>query len=111
MYNYNYANPFGFQPALQSEQVLQVNGENGARAVNLAPNSSKLALDMSGLILWLITTDGAGYKTVTPYDITPHKVEAAPDFSSLEDRITKLEKDIGGLIHELTGDSSTAKSK
>lgn len=95
----------------QQEQVLQVNGENGARAVNMGPNSSKLALDMSGLLVWLITTDGAGYKTVTPYDITPHKIESAPDYSALESRLSKIEKDLGGLIHELTGDTSATGTK
>ncbi|MBR5379332.1 MAG: hypothetical protein IK140_02250 [Clostridia bacterium] len=38
----------------------------------------------------------------TLYDITPHHDVPAPDYSSLESRILKLE----GFMHELSGDSS-----
>ena len=79
--------PYMYQP---TQQVIKVNGENGARAFAIGANSSALLLDESGLLVWLITTDGAGYKTVTPYDITPHKIEPAPD--SLESRVKRLEE-------------------
>ena len=87
-------NPYQFQP--QSTQVVKVNGLNGANAFAIGPNSSALLLDESGTLVWLVTTDGAGYKTVSPYDITPHKEPAAPDYGSLEQRLTKLE----GIINE-----------
>ena len=87
-----YLNPFFQQPVYQQpSSVTKVNGENGARAFQIGANSSALLLDESGLLVWLITTDGAGYKTVTPYDITPHKVDPAPDYGSLESRIKRLE--------------------
>jgi len=47
-------------------------------------------------MVWLVTTDGAGYKTVTPYDIVPHQTAPQPDFSSLESRIQKLEEIVNG---------------
>lgn len=84
--NYPYMNPY-----IQPSQVIKVNGENGARAYQIGANSSALLLDESGLMVWLVTSDGAGYKTVTPYDITPHQVTPAPDFGSLESRIKRLE--------------------
>ena len=71
-------NPYQFQP--QSTQVVKVNGLYGANAFAIGPNSSALLLDESGTLVWLVTTDGAGYKTVSPYDITPHKEPAAPDY-------------------------------
>ena len=87
-----YLNPYFQQPVYQQPTtVTKVNGENGARAYQIGANSSALLLDETGLLVWLITTDGAGYKTVTPYDITPHKVAPAPDYGSLESRIKKLE--------------------
>ena len=86
-----YVSPFFQQPVYQPSSVIKVNGENGARAYQIGANSSALLLDESGLLVWLITTDGAGYKTVTPYDITPHKVTPAPDYGSLESRIKRLE--------------------
>ena len=97
--NYPYLNPYAMpQPMIQSQptQVVRVNGENGARSYQLGANSSALLLDESGLLVWLVTTDGAGYKTVGAYDITPHQVAPAPDYGSLESRIAKLEEIVNG---------------
>lgn len=97
-----YMNPYGqyqVQPTqLQSmqqmpqQQVVKVNGEGGARAYQMAPNSSALLLDESGTIVWLKTTDGAGFPTVSPYDITPHAQAQPVELTSLESRITRLEE-------------------
>ena len=79
-------------PYPQRTDVVRVNGRAGAESFAMGPNSSALLLDESGTLVWLATTDGAGYKTVAPYDITPHKQAPAPDFASLEERIKKLEE-------------------
>ena len=103
------------------QQVVKVNGENGARAFQLAPNGSALLLDESGAIVWLITSDGAGYKTLTPYDITPHKIAPSPDYTTLESRISRLEETIneyarntsattGEIVKPVSTDYSTDKS-
>ena len=81
--------PYQQQPR---QEVVKVNGENGARAFQMPPNSSALLLDESGVIVWLVTTDGAGYKSVAPFDISPHEAAPAPDYSSLEQRISALER-------------------
>ena len=96
-YGGNYSNPYqGFNPMgnnyQQRLEVIRVNGENGARAFNLPPNSSVLLLDETAPLVWLAQTDGAGYKTVTPYSIAPYQAEPTPDYNSLEARIKKLEK-------------------
>ena len=113
MYQNPYLNPFGnyspYQPSapMQSQQVVRVNGENGAKSYNLGPNSSALLLDESGLMVWLCTSDGAGYKTVSAYDIAPHKNEPAPDYGSLEERVKRLEEMINGN----TGNTATVRKK
>lgn len=63
----------------------------------MAPDSSALLLDTSAPLVWLIQTDGAGYKTVSPYTIAPYRTEAEVKTSqidttlaSLETRITKI---------------------
>ena len=93
-----YINPYQqpVQSMVQPQQVVKVNGENGARAYQLGPNSSAWILDESGLYSWLIVTDGAGYKTVSQYDVVPHKPEQAPDYGSLENRIKRLEEIVNG---------------
>ena len=120
--NYPYFNPYPQQPIIQPiqpSQVVKVNGENGARTYNLGANSSALLLDETGLLVWLVTNDGAGYKTVTPYDITPHQAAPSPDYSTLESRIKRLEEMINDStdtytirrrskpddIHDQTGES------
>ena len=122
-YQNPFLNPYGFgqqmpqqymQPGIQQQpaqlpqrQVDRVNGENGARAFQIGANSSALLLDESGLMVWLVTSDGAGYKTVQAYDIAPHQAAQAPDFGSLEDRIKRLEEKVNGY----TGNTSTVREK
>ena len=109
-----YLNPYGFaaqQPMMQGtqmsfanqQQVTRVNGENGARTYQIGANSSALLLDESGTMVWLVTSDGAGYKTVSAYDIVPHKTEPAPDFGSLESRVKRLEEMINDRNHAAAG--------
>ena len=111
----NYQNPYlnpymmqqPVQPVLPQSQVIRVNGENGARAYGLGANSSALLLDESGLLVWLVTSDGAGYKTVSAYDITPHQQAVAPDYGSLESRIQRLED----IINANSADTTTTRRR
>lgn len=101
-YQSPFFNPYGFMQqgqmqqsmpvAQQMTQVVRVNGENGAKAYNLGANSSALLLDESGLMVWLVTSDGAGYKSVSAYDITPHQEAPKPDYGSFESRLKNVEK-------------------
>ena len=102
-YQNPFLNPYGFmqqyqtpQPTQPPTQVVKVNGENGARSYQIGANSSALLLDESGTIVWLVTSDGAGYRTVSAYDITPHQTTPAPDYGNLEERIKKLEEIVNG---------------
>ena len=83
-------------PGQTSEHhTVKVNGRAGAESYNLPPNSDELLLDMNNPVVWFVQTDGAGYKTVTPYDISQHKEVKQEDMlKSLEDRITKLEEEM-----------------
>ena len=108
----NFMNPYGMiqpyqtPPVMgQQSQVVRVSGENGARAYQMGANSSALLLDESGLLVWLVTSDGAGYKTVAPYDIKPHKAEEQPDYGTLESRIKRLEEIVNGN----SGNTSAAR--
>ena len=87
-------------------EVIQVNGENGARAFQMAPNSSVLLMDTSAPIVWLCTTDGAGYMTANPFAITPYKPEPPVDVSELQRRIERLE----GRLNEQS-DAEPAKQR
>lgn len=81
---------------MQRQEIIKVNGQNGARAFQMAPNSSAILLDESAPIVWLVQTDGAGYKTEVPYSITPYQAQPEPDYSDFEKRLKRLEDLIDG---------------
>jgi len=91
------SNSYNQAPNYQQQEVhaVKVNGEPGARSFALPPNSDAVLVDNTASMVWLVQTDGAGYKTLTPYDISLHE-EPKPDDSikKLEDRISRLEEKI-----------------
>lgn len=86
-------------------EVVRVNGRNGADAYRLASNSSILLLDETAPIIWLKTTDGAGYATVTPYKIEPYTPEPTIDIKTLEGRISKLEEMMSNAKPDVSTDA------
>jgi hypothetical protein len=102
MYPYNNSNQLSqlllqqaIQPQISQQKVIEVAGKPGVDALQLGPDSSALALDITATIIWLIKTDGTGYKTSFPYDIKPHEDEKPIDhFKELEERIIKLEETV-----------------
>ena len=101
-----FQSPFVSLPQQQAPQmqVVRVNGRNGAQAYTIGPNSSALLLDESGTMVWLVTTDGASYKTVAAYDIAPHQDTPVPDLGNIESRIARLEE----FVNEYAADPSAA---
>ena len=86
---YNFMNPYQTQ---QRQEVIKVNGENGARAYQIGANSSALLLDINEPLIWFVQTDGAGYKSITAYDIALHVPEEPVKITDLEARIVRLEE-------------------
>lgn len=79
------------QPIKKTE-IIHVNGENGARAFQMLPNSQALLLDDTAPLVWLAQTDGAGYKTVTPYSIAPYQPEPELNIKDIDLRLKKIEE-------------------
>lgn len=103
---YNYGQNYGYmQP--QKTEIIRVNGKNGGEMYAMAPNSEALLLDTSAPIVWLAQTDGAGYKTLTPYAITPYQPEPEIDIRTLNDRITKLEE----ILNDKSNITTVKKAK
>lgn len=104
-------------PPMPRQEILKVNGRNGIDMLNMSPNSSLLALDSTAPIVWLVQTDGAGYKTPTPYKIEPYQEQKQNDntnadiiaaFNSLDARVAKLE---GMVNHDESNSTSARKTK
>ena len=87
MYN-NYFPQYNLTPT----KVIRVNGRAGAEAYQMPPNSEVLLLDETQPVVWLKTTDGAGYPRLTAYDITVHEEEKPVDYKSFEERLKRLEE-------------------
>lgn len=109
-YNYNQVPQFQM-PQLQMPapqmQAVRVSGENGVDAFQIGPNSSVLLLDETAPIVWLVQTDGAGYKTKTPYDISPHTPEPLPEIKSMDERLDIIDKRLQAIERVMSDESDT----
>lgn len=70
-----YGNPYGMYQANLYQQPMQlnrVNGIEGARALaaRMSPNSQAPAFDGNDDIMYIVTTDSAGYPTIERYGFT-----------------------------------------
>lgn len=95
----SYQQPYQAQSPYQPPQrgeIIRVNGRGGAEAFQLMPNSSIMLLDANDPIVWVKTTDGAGYPTLVPYTITPYQPAQEITNADLLTRIERLEAMING---------------
>jgi len=74
-----------------SQHITQVNGENGANMYALPANSSAILMDSTAPLIWVVTTDGAGYKTVTPFEIKKYEPAPQPNYEDIMARLASLE--------------------
>ena len=95
---------------LRKTEIIHVNGQNGAQAFQMMPNSQALLLDDTAPIVWLAQTDGAGYKTVTPYSITPYQPEPEVDLKEIDRRLTKIEEAMNNNAKSSTSSFSKKQS-
>jgi hypothetical protein len=79
------------QQAPQRREVDTVNGRPGAEQFPLGPDSNVILLDKTAPIVWFVQTDSAGYKSLSPYSISPYQPEAPVDVKALLHRVEKLE--------------------
>lgn len=54
--------------------------------------SNILLLDDTAPLVWFCQTDGAGYKTITPYTITPYVEPTPVSMEELNERLARLEE-------------------
>ena len=92
-------------------EIIKVNGKAGAENFRMAPNSSALLLDNTAPIVWYVQTDGAGYLTAAPFDITPHQTPKPVDMNDLSARVTKLEELIANVQQSNTGTTKQSKKQ
>ena len=96
-----------FQMPAPQMQVTRVNGENGVDAFQMGPNSSALLLDETAPIVWLVQTDGAGYKVKTPYNITPHTPEPSPEIKNMDERLDMIDRRLQAIERVMNDESDS----
>lgn len=93
------------QPNASACTVSKVHGEEGAKQIQIGPNSSMIVIDEDAPLIWLIQTDALGTKTLSPYTITPYKQVTVEDtLQQLSQRLEKIEEQ----LHEQSNFRSNA---
>lgn len=95
------------QPIMSN--IIRVSGVNGVNALQIAPNQQVIANDDSEDIVYIITTDSAGYKTFEAYDCTPHVDKTVKQNEALEERIKRMEAIINELYAKQSGNEAGAE--
>ena len=100
-------NPYAMQLQMPAPQmhVIRVSGEQGADAFQMGPNSDALLLDETAPIVWFVQTDGAGYKTKTPYDVSLHTPEPSVEVK-MDERFASIDKRLKSLEEALLDESN-----
>ena len=69
MYGYQPYQPFGGSQARQ--ELIRVTGLEGARAYQMPPNSAAPLFDANSDLMYVKTTDGAGFPTIRTFAFSP----------------------------------------
>ena len=113
----NPVQPIQFSAPAPIMEIPKVNGEESARAFNIGPNSSVILMDNDKPLIWVVVTDASGFKTVTPFTISPYTPEQPVSAEALKgemdgiyDRLSKLEERMNGYAQSDTKSSGKVKS-
>ena len=89
-----------------SVHIPRVHGEVGATQYSLPPNSDILLMDDSNPIVYLKSTDAAGYGTVSKWAIQEIKDPEPADFNALTNRMSQLEVKMEEMLRRLDNGKS-----
>lgn len=82
--------------------IIKVSGRSGAEAFQMGPNSRYILVDDKEPLIWFVQTDGAGYKNISPYSISPYQAAPPIDLNVLESRLTALEEKVNAKSYNGT---------
>lgn len=100
-YPYGYSTPTPMpQPKPQQERIAMVANREAINLLPMAPDSQKFVLNQAGNPLYLVTTDSAGYKTITEYDIFDRKAQQEQQQASMFDEINRRLQRLEAFVNE-----------
>ena len=96
-----YGSPYGSYQTQTPIQLTKVSGLDGAKAYSMPANSSVALFDASEDLMYIKTTDGAGFPTIRTFSFTEKKQETAPSIqyatvADLNSAINKLREELNG---------------
>lgn len=71
MQNWGQTNQFT-QPQNTAQQLIRVNGIEGAKAYQMPPNSTVALFDTNSALMYIKMTDGAGFPTIRVFPLVEH---------------------------------------
>lgn len=102
--NYPYYNNY-FQP--QRQELIKVNGLEGAKNYPLSPGSTVALFDAESDIMYIKTMDAGGFPSIRTFafsETTSKPVDAT------ESRLSAIEKEIANIKEALNGFKSVPKT-
>ena len=99
-----YPRPNMPRPQMPRRMIDRVHGREGAERIAMGPNEEAAVLDETAPILWIIKTDSAGYKVLTPFEIRPYQPKPPVDLDDLAARVKRMEE----AVYAKSGTGSTA---
>ena len=103
--NYPYYNSY-FQP--QRQELIKVNGIEGAKNYPLSPGSTVALFDAESDIMYIKSMDAGGFPSIRTFTFS-EAISTPP--SDMETRISSLETEIAQLKEALNGIKSVPRQK
>ena len=103
--NYPYYNSY-FQP--QRQELIKVNGLEGAKNYPLSPGSTVALFDAESDIMYIKSMDAGGFPSIRTFNFS--EAMSTPP-SDVETRISSLETEIAQLKEALNGFKPISKQK
>lgn len=96
-YNPQMMNPTPIQPQEQAQNLIRVNGIDGAKAYQMPANSTVALFDSNEDVMYVKSTDGAGFPSIRTFEFT-EKVNAevkSPDVEYISrEEFEKFKKEL-----------------
>ena len=77
-YNPQMMNPTPIQPQEQAQNLIRVNGIDGAKAYQMPANSTVALFDSNEDVMYVKSTDGAGFPSIRTFAFTEVKEQNKP---------------------------------
>ena len=107
--NYNQFQPQLNQPQMTTQNLIRVNGIDGAKAYQMPANSTVALFDNNEDIMYIKTTDGAGFPAIRTFTFN----EVVANTNPIQDTADYVTRDEFNKLKEelLNGKQSISRSK